>query len=106
MHYKTSTASLYNADEGVQSLAIMQNTQMELLISDSGLLGLNGRQRADAARLKRLALPILRMKGYAQSAAMAGGFLEQCLPMLSNTFSLADLTEKIRGRLEQQAAKP
>jgi signal transduction histidine kinase/ActR/RegA family two-component response regulator len=96
------------AADGVEGLAILQSDQqVDLLISDIGLPGLNGRQLADAARLKRPELPILFMTGYAQNAAMAGGFLEQGMQMLTKPFNLADLTARIRDMLEQQQeAKP
>src|SRR5690606_1261280 len=50
------------AADGLSGLAILESDQtVDLLISDIGLPGLNGRQLADAARVKRPALPILLM---------------------------------------------
>lgn len=91
------------AADGMQGLAILQSGQhVDLLISDIGLPGLNGRQLADAARQTRPDLPILLMTGYAQNAAMAEGFLKQGMQMLTKPFSLSDLTAKIRYMLEKQ----
>ena len=41
---------------------------VDLLITDIGLPGLNGRQLADAARVQRPGLPVLFMTGYAENA--------------------------------------
>lgn len=62
---------------------------------------MNGRQLANAARLTRPHLPILLMTGYAQNAAMAEGFLEQGMQMLTKPFSLAALPARIRYMLER-----
>jgi CheY-like chemotaxis protein len=88
------------AVDGNQGLAILQSGEpVDLLISDIGLPGLNGKQLAEAARQIRPDLPILLMTGYAHKTALAGGFLEQGMQMLTKPFSLAELTTKIRDML-------
>ena len=60
------------AVDGPAGLAILQSdTRIDLLVTDVGLPGLNGRQLADAARVKRPNLKILFMTGYAHNAAIA-----------------------------------
>lgn len=89
------------APDGLAGLAILESAQtVDLLISDIGLPGLNGRQLADAARVKRPGLPILLMTGYAENAALAGGFPEQGMQLLIKPFTLAELTGRIRTMLE------
>lgn len=88
------------AADGLAGLAILNSGQpVDLLISDIGLPGLNGRQLSEAARLMRPDLPILLMTGYAENAALAGGFQEQGMLLLTKPFTLAELTERIREML-------
>jgi signal transduction histidine kinase/ActR/RegA family two-component response regulator len=94
------------ATDGLSGLAILESEQpVDLLISDIGLPGLNGRQLADAARVKRPALPILLMTGYAENAALASGFLEEGMQMLTKPFTLAELTERIHAMLDYRQAQ-
>lgn len=94
------------AADGVSGLAILESEQtVDLLISDIGLPGLNGRQLADAARVKRPGLPILLMTGYAENASLANGFLEQGMQMLTKPFTLAELTGTIRAMLGNRQAQ-
>jgi signal transduction histidine kinase len=88
------------ASDGLQGLAILNSDQhIDLLISDIGLPGLNGRQLANAARMARPDLPILLITGYAQKAALEGGFQEHNIHMMTKPFSLDDLTVRIRNML-------
>jgi CheY-like chemotaxis protein len=88
------------AADGMAGLAILDSgQQIDLLISDIGLPGMNGRQLAEAARLSRPQLPVLLMTGYAENAALAGGFLEQGMQLLTKPFTLAELTATIREML-------
>ncbi len=64
------------AADGPSGLRILQSQQrVDLLITDIGLPGLNGRQVADAARLQRPDLKVLFMTGYAENAAITKGIL-------------------------------
>ena len=56
------------AADGPAGLRILQSPQrIDLLITDIGLPGLNGRQVADAARVSRPDLKVLFMTGYARA---------------------------------------
>ena len=58
--------ALETADSAA-ALRILQSSQrVDLLVSDMGLPGLNGRQLADAARVKRPGLKVLFVTGYAE----------------------------------------
>ena len=62
------------AGDGPAGLRILQSPQqIDLLITDIGLPGLNGRQVADAARVTRPGLKVLFMTGYAENAAVGQG---------------------------------
>ena len=86
------------AEDGPGGLDILQSRQqIDLLITDIGLPGLNGRQIADAARLLRPALKILFMTGYAESAVMGGGGLEPGMELMAKPFTMDVLAARVRG---------
>jgi PAS domain S-box-containing protein len=90
------------AVDGPSGLAILQSSQkIDMLITDIGLPGLNGRQIADAALLKRPDLKILFMTGYAESAALANGVLEAGMQMITKPFAMETLAKRIREIIER-----
>ena len=89
------------AADGPAGLKILNSGQrIDLLMTDIGLPGLNGRQLADAARLQRPALKVLFMTGYAETAAVADGFLEKGMAMIIKPFAMDALTARIREVIE------
>ncbi len=90
------------AHDGPSGLAILQSdARIDLLITDVGLPGLNGRQLADAARVKRPHLKILFMTGYAHNAAIGNGAaLGAGMEIMTKPFALDDLAKKIRDMIE------
>jgi DNA-binding response OmpR family regulator len=83
-------------------LEVLRSRQrIDLLISDVGLPGLNGRQVADAARLLRPGLKVIFMTGYAETAASAQGFLEPGMALITKPFAMADLAARIRATIEE-----
>jgi PAS domain S-box-containing protein len=89
------------ATDGPGALEVLQTSQrIDLLISDVGLPGLNGRQLADAARLLRPGLKVIFMTGYAEVAASAQGFLEPGMSLITKPFAMAELAAKIRAVIE------
>ena len=75
--------------------------RVDLLVTDVGLPGLNGRQLADQARERRPGLKVLFMTGYAENAAVANGFLEPGMQMITKPFAIDTLTARIRDMIEQ-----
>jgi len=89
------------AADGPKGLAILQSSQhIDLLITDIGLPGLNGRQIADAGRTLRPDLKVLFMTGYAENAALASGFLEPGMTMITKPFAMEVLATRIREIIE------
>jgi PAS domain S-box-containing protein len=90
------------AADGPAGLAILQSdARIDLLVTDVGLPGLNGRQLADAARIKRPHLKILFMTGYAHNAAIGNGTaLDNGMEIMTKPFTLDDLAKKIRDMIE------
>ncbi len=63
-----------DADAAVRTLPAAG--KIDLMVSDIGLLGMNGRQLADVARQNRADLPVLFITGYAENAATKGNLPE------------------------------
>ncbi|WP_207456358.1 hybrid sensor histidine kinase/response regulator [Azospirillum sp. SYSU D00513] len=89
------------AADGPDGLRLLQSRRrIDLLVTDMGLPGLNGRQVADAARRDRPGLPVLFMTGYAENATLAEGFLEPGMELITKPFAMDALAARIRAMLE------
>jgi signal transduction histidine kinase len=89
------------AGTGPAGLEILQSARpIDLLVTDIGLPGLNGRQVAEAGRLLRPALKILFMTGYAETAAMAQGFLAPGMHMFAKPFAIDDMAARVKAIIE------
>jgi PAS domain S-box-containing protein len=85
------------AVDGPSGLRILRNNaRIDLLVTDVGLPGMNGRQLADQARETRPDLKILFITGYAESVAIADGFLQPGMEMITKPFDLEHLSQRIR----------
>ena len=85
------------AVDGPSGLKILRSgARIDLLVTDVGLPGMNGRQLADQARETRPDLKILFITGYAESVAMADGFLQPGMEMITKPFDLDNLSRRIR----------
>ncbi len=83
-----------DADGAIPILASPQ--RIDLLVTDVGLPGLNGRQLAEIARQSRPALPVLFMTGYAEKAQERSAFLETGMAMIAKPFLLDAFSEAVR----------
>ena len=79
---------------------VMSERRIDLMVTDIGLPGLNGRQLADAARERRPGLKVLFMTGYAENAALASGFLEHGMQMITKPFAMEALATRMREMIE------
>jgi len=99
------------ADQGYRTLEaadgpaglhlLRESKQIDLLITDVGLPGMNGRQLADQARETRPDLKILFITGYAESVAIADGFLQPGMEMITKPFDLDNLSRRIRAMISR-----
>lgn len=90
------------ATDGPSALRILQSSQrIDLLITDVGLPDVNGRQVADAGRMKRPHLKVLFMTGYAETAA-SGELLDKGMELISKPFTMDGLAAKIRQVIERE----
>ncbi|MBV6864673.1 hybrid sensor histidine kinase/response regulator [Xanthomonas euvesicatoria] len=77
---------------------------IDVLVTDVGLTGgLNGRQVADAGRQSRPALPVLFVTGYAASAAVGAGQLDDGMEVLTKPFQAIELERRVAQLLERRA---
>ncbi|MDB5524737.1 MAG: sensory box protein [Rhizobium sp.] len=85
------------ASDGNAALNILASRgKIDLLISDVGLPGLNGRQLAEIALKTRPDLEVLFMTGYAATAASRADFLAPGMDMITKPFAIDDLAQKVR----------
>ncbi|NWD81393.1 response regulator [Pseudomonas reactans] len=75
---------------------IESDQRIDLLISDVGLPGMNGRQLAEIGRQIRPELKVLFITGYAEHAAVRGGFLDPGMQLITKPFTFDLLTAKVR----------
>jgi two-component SAPR family response regulator len=78
----------------------LSDVRIDLLISDVGLPGFNGRQLADAACAHRQDLKVLFITGYAHNAAVSNDLLAPGMQMITKPFALETLAERIRDMIE------
>ena len=87
-----------DAVDGPSGMRILRSRErIDLLVTDVGLPGMNGRQLADQARETRPDLKILFITGYAESVAIADGFLQPGMEMITKPFDLENLSQRIRA---------
>ena len=90
------------AADGPAGLTVVQGQRrIDLLVTDVGLPGMNGRQLADYARTVRPELRVLFMTGYAENMASASGSLEQGMAMITKPFTMETITQRVRAMIEE-----
>lgn len=85
--------SAADANEGLKVLRSAQ--PVDLLITDVGLPGMNGRQLAEIARSLRPRLPVLFITGYAETAMAREGFLGADMHLICKPFELQQLQARV-----------
>jgi PAS domain S-box-containing protein len=97
-------AALEVAD-GRAALGLLgSEARFDLMITDVGLPGINGRQLADIARERRPDLKVLFLTGYAEHATARSDFLAPGMEMMTKPFAIAELAQKIRQIIERDRA--
>jgi PAS domain S-box-containing protein len=84
------------ADTEAALKVLASDRRIDLLVTDVGLPGINGRQLADLARGSRPDLPVLFMTGYTAAAARRSEFLAEGMEMIAKPFAVDALGAKIR----------
>ena len=94
----------FDAQSALRALESL--SRIDLLVTDVGLPGgLNGRQIADAARVKRRDLKVLFITGYAENAALGGGILERGMSVVAKPFEIESLARKIAELMAERPAE-
>ncbi len=90
------------APDGPAGLRVLQDRdeRIDLLVTDVGLPGMNGRQLAEQGRRLRPGLKVLFITGYAEDATFGGGHVDPGLQMLTKPFSIGALAGRIRAMIE------
>ncbi len=83
---------------------VQSGRHLDLLVTDVGLPGLNGRQLADAARETMPNLPVLLITGYA-GQALDNIRLADGMEVLRKPFPLADLAARVKALLAQRSSE-
>ncbi|QUE91663.1 response regulator [Pseudomonas sp. SCA2728.1_7] len=86
------------ADGSEQALQVLKDAtkHIDLMMTDVGLPGMDGRQLATEARKLRPALPILFASGYAESIDVPAG-----MHVIGKPFSIDQLRDKVKAVLDQ-----
>jgi PAS domain S-box-containing protein len=80
---------------------LSSSRRIDLLVTDVGLPGLNGRQLAEIARQSRPTLPVLFMTGYAEKAQERAAFLDEGMSMIAKPFPLEAFSDAVRSALSE-----
>lgn len=86
------------AADGPTALRMLAaNRHIDLLVTDVGLPGMNGRQLADAIRASRPGLKVLFITGYAENAVLNHGHLEPGMHVITKPFAMEALATRIKS---------
>ena len=90
------------APDGPAAMLILESDRrIDLLITDVGLPGgMNGRQVADAARVRRPGMKVLFVTGFAENAAVGNGHLPPGMTVLTKPFQVSDLATRVSEIIE------
>ena len=88
------------AGDGREALKLIEREHaIDLLVTDVGLPGMNGRQLAELVRDRLPGLKVLFVTGYAEGAAVRSGFLDAGMDMIAKPFAIDALAAKISEML-------
>ena len=93
---ETGYRVLESADGATALHGLQANGPVDLLVTDVGLPGLNGRQLADAARSIMPKLKVLFITGYAENAVIGNGHLEPGMEILTKPFTIDVFAARVR----------
>lgn len=95
--------TVLEADDGPSGLRIVQSrAQIDLLVTDVGLPGFNGRQLAEATRQIRPAVPVLLITGYA-GKILDDAVLSSGMEVIPKPFSIDRLTDRVTALIAARA---
>lgn len=93
------------AQDGNAALNIMATTQIDLLLTDVVMPGMNGRALAEEAKRRRPSLKVLYMTGYSRDAIVHQGRLEAGVSLIQKPFTQGDLAQRVQSALKATEAR-
>lgn len=98
LNYRTA-----KAESGELALAYVEShREVDLLITDVVMPGMNGRQLAEAVAKVLPAIKIIFMTGYSRNAIVHHGRLDRGVVLLQKPFTREELAARVRSVLEKQ----
>ncbi|MDE1167977.1 MAG: response regulator [Pseudomonas sp.] len=93
--------TVLEAEDGPAALQFVndQAQVIDLMMTDVGLPGMDGKELALKARESRASLPVLFASGYAENIDVPAG-----MHVIGKPFSIDQLRDKVKGVLQLQAA--
>ena len=86
----------------MSAIEVLRSTaKLDMMVTDVGLPGMNGRQLAEAARELRPGLKILFITGYAENKVLDPDQLEPGMQVLTKPFALELLMQRIEALLAE-----
>lgn len=93
--------TVLQASEPWAALSIIErHPKIDLLLTDLGLPGINGRQLADEVTRRHADIRTLFISGYAKDAIVHNGVLDADVELLSKPFTISRLAQKIAQVLQ------
>ena len=87
---------MLEAAEASAALSVIErHPEVDILLTDVGLPGINGRQLADEASRRHAGIKVLFISGYAKDAIVHNGVLDAGVELLSKPFTMNSLAQKI-----------
>jgi signal transduction histidine kinase/ActR/RegA family two-component response regulator len=97
---KEAGYTVLEANDGESGLSILNsNATIDLLVSDIGMPGMNGKEMVDQARKTRPTLPVLYMTGYAAKSVFGDGNVDEGAQLLSKPFAINELVLKVHAMI-------
>ncbi|OZI59556.1 PAS domain-containing hybrid sensor histidine kinase/response regulator [Bordetella genomosp. 11] len=88
------------AADGLSGLRILNDTpSIQLVISDIGLPGMDGRRMVEQARAVHPGLKVILVTGYAQSLALTEGLRDPGVELVTKPFGIDEITRRITAIL-------
>ncbi len=98
---------IMQAADGHEAMALLSGAlQFDLLVTDVGLPGPNGRQVADLARERLPAIQVLLMTGYAERAASSDSLVGDGMELLVKPFDAGTFMRKVQQMMGCEGQPP
>lgn len=93
---------VYIARDGDEALRVFNDlADIDILLTDVGLPGMNGRQLAEVMQQLKPRLPVLFLTGYAEGAMARADFLGPSMQLLTKPYTLEILASRVASMLAE-----